>query len=257
MTGLEQSTRRTGRHAAREGIHASRARFERRAAAVRRRPLRLVGILLALLAVLVVAGWVLGFSPLLAVRSVSLDGVTDAGERDAALRAAGIAPGTPLARVDTKAAAARVGALATVQFVEVGRSWPSTIVISVRRKAAVLVVKNPQGQLQVVDDHGVAFETVARAPAGVPVVNAATSAPDPDGLKAALSVLTLLPAAQRGAVTEVTVTSADLVTFRLGSTTVVWGGVEDGPKKLKVLSALLPTTPAVLDVSAPDTPVTR
>jgi cell division protein FtsQ len=38
---------------------------------------------------------------------------------------------------------------------------------------------------------------------------------------------------------------------------VVWGGQADGPKKLAVLEALLKTNPAVIDVSAPDTPVTR
>jgi len=257
VTGPQQSSRQAGRHAARESLHASRARFERRATAVRRRPLRLVGILLALLAALVVAGWVLGFSPLLAVRTVSLTGLADAGEREAAQRAAGIAVGTPLVRVDTGAATARVGAIPTVDSVDVSRSWPSTVSVTVHRKVPVLVVKNPQGQLQVVDGRGLVFQTVAEAPAGVPVVNAAASAPDPDGLTAALSVLRLLPAAQRGTVSEVTVTSADLVTFRLGPTTVVWGGVEDGPQKLRVLTALMPTNPAVLDVSAPDTPVTR
>ena len=36
-----------------------------------------------------------------------------------------------------------------------------------------------------------------------------------------------------------TVTSADLVTLRLGTVSVVWDGVADGPKKLAVLEALL------------------
>ena len=52
-------------------------------------------------------------------------------------------------------------------------------------------------------------------------------------------------------------TSADLVTLQLGDVSVVWGGLADGSKKLTVLRALLPTHPAVIDVSAPDTPVTR
>ena len=38
---------------------------------------------------------------------------------------------------------------------------------------------------------------------------------------------------------------------------MVWGGIADGPKKLAVLEALLRTNPAVVDVSAPDTPITR
>lgn len=257
MTGPQQSSRQAGRHAARESLHASRARFERRATAVRRRPLRLVGILLALLAALVVAGWVLGFSPLLAVRTVSLTGLADAGEREAAQRAAGIAVGTPLVRVDTGAATARVGAIPTVDSVDVSRSWPSTVSVTVHRKVPVLVVKNPQGQLQVVDATGTPYETVDAVPAGVAQVNAAADAADPEGIRAAISILQLLPAAQRAQVTQVTVTSADLVTLQLGAVSVVWGGLADGPKKLTVLQALLPTNPGVIDVSAPDTPVSR
>jgi cell division protein FtsQ len=225
--------------------------------AVRRRPLRLVAILLAALAALALAGWVLGFSPLFAVRTVTVTGLTDAGERAAARDAAGVTLGTPLARVDTGGAAARIGGIATVDSAQVSRSWPSTITVTVHRKVPVLAVRNPQGQLQVVDGNGVPFQTVAQAPSGVAVVNATTAAPDPEGLRAALSALRLLPPAQRSTVADVTVTSADLVAFRLGATTVVWGGVEDGPKKVAVLGALLRTNPVIVDVSAPDTPVTR
>ncbi len=249
----QRSARQSGRPTARESLRASRARFERRALEVRRRPRRLVATLLAL----VVAGWVVGFSPLLAVRTVTVTGLPDPVERQAVHGAAQIALGTPLARVDAGGAAARIEAIPTVEKATINRSWPSTVTVVVKRKVPVLVVKNPQGQLQVVDRDGAAFQTVAQAPAGVPVVNATATAPDVDGLKAALSILQLLPAKDRAAVAEVTVTSADLVTFRLGPTTVVWGGVTDGPTKLAVLTALLPTKPAVLDVSAPHTPVTR
>jgi cell division protein FtsQ len=134
---------------------------------------------------------------------------------------------------------------------------PSTVVVSVQRKVPVLAVKNPQGQLQVVDATGVPYETVSALPAGVAQVNATSEAPDPEGLRAAISILQLLPAGERAEVSGVTVTSADLVTLQLGDVSVVWGGQADGAKKLTVLQALLPTHPAVIDVSAPDTPVTR
>ena len=101
------------------------------------------------------------------------------------------------------------------------------------------------------------YLTVPALPAGVTMVNATTTAPDPEGLRAAISVLQLLSPGQRATVGDVTVSSADLVTLKLGATTVVWGGAADGPKKLVVLTALLPTKPSVIDVSAPDTPVTR
>jgi cell division protein FtsQ len=204
-----------------------------------------------------VLGWLVGFSSVLATRSVTVTGLGDAGEQAAVVAAAAIPLDTPLARVDTAGAVDRVGRIPTVASVSVSRSWPSTVVVSVQRKVAVLAVKNPQGQLQVVDATGVPFETVAAVPAGVAQVNATSDAPDPEGIRAAISVLELLSPERRAQVTTVTVTSADLVTLQVGPVNVVWGGLADGPKKLAVLEALLRTNPAVVDVSAPDTPITR
>ena len=51
--------------------------------------------------------------------------------------------------------------------------------------------------------------------------------------------------------------TANLVSFTLGGVDVVWGGADEAERKLAILQALLPTKPGVIDVSAPDTPVTR
>jgi cell division protein FtsQ len=253
--------RRTGRPrrgaARRGGLAGSRVRFERRAASVRRRPRMVLAVVAGLVVLLAVTAWLVGFSSVLAVRTVTVAGLADAGEQQAVLTAAAIKQGVPLARVDTDGAADRVAQIATIASVSVSRSWPSTVVVSVQRKVPVLAVKNPQGQLQVVDASGVPFETVRELPPGVAQVNAASDAPDPEGIRAAISVLELLSAERRAQVSAVTVTSADLVTLQLGQVNVVWGGVADGPKKLGVLEALLATNPAVVDVSAPDTPITR
>jgi cell division protein FtsQ len=78
-----------------------------------------------------------------------------------------------------------------------------------------------------------------------------------DALKAAVSVVTVLPPSVERRVTNVTVSGANLVTLKVGRTTVVWGGVALPEKKLTVMTALLKDSPKVIDVSAPDTPVTR
>ncbi len=236
---------------------SSRALFARRAAQVRRRPWRLGGVLAGFLVLVAAVAWAVGFSPLLATRTVTVTGLSDPAEQQGVAAAARIAVGTPLARVDIAGATDRVGRIPAVASVTVSRSWPSTVVVSVQRKVPVLAVKNPQGQLQVVDVTGIPYETVDAVPAGVAQVNAAADTADPEGIRAAISILQLLPAAQRAQVTQVTVTSADLVTLQLGAVSVVWGGLADGPKKLTVLQALLPTNPGVIDVSAPDTPVSR
>ena len=134
----------------------------------------------------------------------------------------------------------------------------STLVIHASPRQPFLVVKNPQGQLQVVDETGVAYAQVSTAPRGVPTVHAASSAAlSRDALAAAVSVVKVLPAATQKRVTNVTVSSANLVTLRIGRTSVVWGGVDEPERKLAIMTALLKGNPKLIDVSAPSTPVTR
>jgi cell division protein FtsQ len=211
----------------------------------------------ALLAVLVALVWAVGFSPLLAVRKVEVVGVP-ASEVAAITRLAQVPMGEPLVRVDRTAVAARVAELATLADVSIERSWPSTLVIHADPRVPFLVVKNPQGQLKVVDETGVAYAQVSVAPARVPVVNAATpEALSRDALAAAVSVVRVLPPGVQRQVAKVTVSSANLVTLRIGHTDVVWGGIDQPERKLAIMTALLKGRPMVIDVSAPDTPVTR
>ena len=90
-------------------------------------------------------------------------------------------------------------------------------------------------------------------------MNAAASAAalSQDALRAAASVLQVLPEPMHRKVSAVTVSGANLVTLKVGPTTVVWGGVTDPERKLEIMQALLPGKHAVIDVSAPATPVTR
>jgi cell division protein FtsQ len=213
----------------------------------------------AAVVVVVVAAvvWAVAFSPLLAVRTVEVVGVPES-EVGAIRRLAAVPVGEPLARIDGSAVAARVSELATLADVSIERSWPSTVVIHAQPRLPFLVVQNPQGQLQVVDETGVAYARVTTAPRGVPVVHADSDAGlSRDALTAAVSVVRVLPPALQKRVSRVTVSSANLVTLRVGRTDVVWGGMGQPERKLAIATALLPGKPAVIDVSAPDTPVTR
>lgn len=239
------------------GMASSATRFRQRALDRRRRPWRRVLGVLA--AVVVVAGlvWVLGWSTLLGVRGVEVVGVGEA-ETEAVAALVEVPDGTPLARVDTDEVAERVRGRVTVAEVSVRRSWPGTLVVDVVARTPAIVVQNPQGQLEVVDATGVAFGTVKKAPAGVPVVTAVGSeGTSREAFQAALALLGQLPPALAADVSAVRVSSADLVTFTLGKRTVVWGGGSDGQRKVAILEALLATKAKTIDVSAPDTPVTR
>lgn len=242
---------------AQRGLASSRARFQDRADRVRRRPWRLTAWVAGVVALLVGLVWLVAFSPVLAVRSVEVVGVP-ADEVEPITRLAAVRPGTPLARVDDAAVADRVRQRATLANVSIERSWPSTLVIHADPRVPVLVAKNPQGQLHVVDSRGVAYAQVRTAPQGVPTVDAASDdALSKDALMAAVDVVEVLPASLQKQTTNVTVSGANLVTLRVRGTTVVWGGVGQPEKKLAVMTALLKSRPKLIDVSVPDTPVTR
>ena len=239
------------------GVASSHVRFQRRAEAVRRRPWRLAGYAAVLAGLAALLVWAVGFSPLLAVRKVEVVGVPQtevAPIRDLA----DVPMGQPLARVDRGEVAARVAERATLADVSIERSWPATLVIHASPRVPVLVVKNPQGRLQVVDADGVPYARVSAPPKGVPVVTADTpEGLSQDALRTAVGVVTALPSQLQHRVSAVTVSGADLVTMKIGRTTVTWGGSDQPDKKLTILTALLKGAPKAIDVSAPDTPVTR
>ncbi|MHB8184667.1 MAG: cell division protein FtsQ/DivIB [Dermatophilaceae bacterium] len=239
------------------GLSSSRTRFAARAAHVRRRPWLVAAWLAVGFALLVGGVWLVQFSPVLVARSVRVEGVPPAAVTEIIRRAA-VPMGTPLARVDTAAIAERVIAAATLAEVSVGRSWPSTIVITASPRVPVLAVRNPQGQVQVVDSQGVAYATVSAPPKGVPLINTVENPPSRDSLRAGITVLRALSPSQRGRVTNVTVSGANMVTLKLGAVTVVWGGASEPELKVRVLTVLLGHKGfGTIDVSAPSTPVTR
>ncbi len=247
---------RMRREGAQRRLPSTRVRFEQRAAAARRRPWRLVGAAVVALALVAGLGWVVWASPLLVVDDVVVTGVEGA-DREAALQAAAVPIGEPLARIDSAAVAQRVGSLSIVKRAVVTRSWPRTLVVTVTPRVGMLVVRNSEGTLQVVDEDGVAFRDVEQVPTGLAVVNGSGARPAPEGLQAVIEVLRILPADQRATISQISVTSASMVTFTLGEVEVIWGGRGSQEKKAKVLQVLLATKPKVIDVSAPDTPVTR
>src|SRR5699024_2649172 len=94
-------------------------------------------------------------------------------------------------------------------------------------------------------------------------LSVASGATDPDAAAAAMSeVLVEIPDPLRGAVQEVSASSASDVTLELaleggGTKTVVWGDARDAELKAEVVQALLGQPGSVIDVSSPVAPVTR
>ncbi|MCF4137885.1 FtsQ-type POTRA domain-containing protein [Streptomyces sp. Tue 6430] len=213
------------------------------------------------------AGWLLYGSPWLRVERVSVSGtavLTPAQVREAAA----VPVGSPLASVDTGAIEARLREeLRRIDSVAVTRSWPDGIDLEVTERTPVLLV--PKGRKFVeVDDEGVRFATVSRAPKGVPLLEAE---PSPSSSAAASlrrfgedrlvreAVRTAggLPSAVARATRVVKVRSYDDISLELsGGRTVAWGSAEDAAAKGRTILALMKASPDArhFDVSVPTAP---
>jgi cell division protein FtsQ len=208
--------------------------------------------------------WLVLGSPLLAVRSVQVDG-TSVLSTAQVVAVAGVEEGAPLVRVDTAAAAARVAGLPQVASVEVTRGWPRTVVVTVVERVPVAVVTE-SGTRSLVDRDGVLFDTITGdAPDGVVPLDVRSPGPDDAATTAGLGALTSLPADVRRQVTGVAARTPDDVTLTLtDGRTVLWGSAADADRKARVLGALLDQIEDgaldeadTLDVSTPDSVVLR
>jgi cell division protein FtsQ len=225
-----------------------------------RRGWRAAFFALAAVGVVGAAAWILFGSPLLVVRSVTVSG-TRLVPRSEVLASSGVQLGTPLIRVNTARAAARIEQITQVRSVKVTRSWPNRLVIVVRERTPVLVLPAYGGGYDLTDAHGVVLQRVARRPADLPFYP--TVAPegalrgDPD-LTAAAAVLGELPARLRRSVVSVTAPHPDQVTLRLaGGVTVLWGDTGRAGVKARELAVLRRSHLRYYDVSAPGSVATR
>lgn len=226
------------------------------------------GPLLALVAaavVLLAAGgtWVLYGSSWLRVEKVAATGM-DVLTAEQVLGAAAVPVGAPLVSVDTEEIEGRVrGRLPRVDSVDVVRAWPHGIGLKVTERKPVLLIEKDAKFVEV-DASGVRFDTVPKAPAGVPVLelNAGRSPSarrfdEERLLHEAVLVAGALPEPIAKQTVQVKVGSYDSVVLELtGGRSVTWGSGEQSDAKGRALNALLKAAPkaAHFDVSVPTAP---
>ncbi len=209
------------------------------------------------LTILVVAGWALLGPTVLVVRHVRVTGggaeVSAADVRGAA----DIRLGTPLARLNAAAAVRRVERIPAVLSARVSRSYPDTVVISVRPRVPALAVRTASGY-DLVDAYGVTVSATTSPPLGIPLLTSPPSVLRGNpAVRVAALVARELPAQLRAAVRSVSATASGATLRLTGGITVVWGGPARAAQKAAELSVLLGTHARYYDVSDPATAVTQ
>ncbi len=224
-------------------------------------------------------GWVFWWSQLLVVDEVTVAGTGVLSEQRV-LRAADVATGTPLARVDLDAVEARVAALLPVGDVDVRRDWPGTVQVVVKEREPVAVLTE-DGTFRALDAGGVVFRRYAEAPADLPLVDVDelgtasgtagagvgdgvgedgdddAGAARVDALREVASVVESLDRSVARRVDHVEVASLDAIALVLrDGARVRWGSAEDSTLKAEVLAALMRVPAGTYDVSVPQVPTT-
>lgn len=216
---------------------------------------RLVQIAIALAVVLGLT-WVVLLSPLTRIKHIRVDGVAGVVEDSARARATGLR-GQPLLLTRLGGVEAAIEQDRRVAGASLERRFPNSLIVHVAPRIPIIAFEKYEGQVELVDIEGVRFENVAAPPAGIAVVKPAAGEQTSDrALRVAIDVVQAMPDQLRGTVTDLQVTNAELVTFKVGETSVVWGDADRVELKAKLVSILLQQNPKTIDISAPDTPVT-
>ena len=217
---------------------------------------RLILAAFALFVVAAVLTWLVAFSSVLGVRTVTVRG-THTLTAEQVRAAARIAHGTPLVRLDKAAVLHRVEALPDVASATVTTSFPSTVVITVTERVAVGYVRSG-GAVRLVDRTGDQYRSAPSAPKQLPrfVVSAGPNARATGA--AVATVAAALPEQVRRAVDSIQALDPDAITLLLADGRVVrWGSADRSIDKARILPALLRRDGTQFDVTDPDLPFAR
>jgi cell division protein FtsQ len=236
-------------------------RIAERSAMRRHRSWRAVVAVVLVVALLGGAGWVVGWSDLLALEreDVSVSGEGSTVDAEAVRAVAEAAGGTPLLRVDTAAMRDEILRMRGVKDVTVTRSWPQGLDVVLTAREPVAAVPD-DGRYVLLDAEGVRVGTRKEAPAKLPAISVPLDEESAGSLRAALAVVSALPPELASEVAQVSAqTQDDVETVLRDGVSVRWGGEGSLPLKLEVVRTLREVAPdaGVIDVSSPELPVTR
>ncbi|MGV8897345.1 MAG: FtsQ-type POTRA domain-containing protein [Rhodoglobus sp.] len=248
------------RRSARERRKFERAEVRRFTRRARNRKIGLA-TLAGVLATLIGLVFTAVYSPILSLRTISIDGTSRINAVDVESAVSGQL-GTPLALLDYDAITQDLTVFPLIRSYVTEIVPPDTLLIHITERQPVGSVKVGE-MYNLVDPAGIVVEQSAERIAGVPVLDL----PDGDLTGAAftsmVAVLLALPPEMLAQVDSVTARTQDDVSLVLTGVGqgVTWGSADDSVAKANLLAQLIkltdPTQPGVFDVSAPGNGVFR
>ncbi|NUS44183.1 MAG: FtsQ-type POTRA domain-containing protein [Mycobacteriaceae bacterium] len=212
-------------------------------------------LLAALLLLVAVALAVVRFSPLLSVRDVRVTGAETVSRKEL-LDAVAVPHGTPLFGIESAAAARRCAGIARVARCRVAVEYPSTILVEIAERSAVLYFESPQGS-HLLDSEGVEF-AVGAAPQATPKLVTAHPGSADAATRAALAVVVAAPDKLRAQIRTVTARSVSDIDLTMRDGKIVeWGGASESERKAAITGPLLTRPGTRYDVSSPDLPTVK
>ena len=248
------------RRASRERRRFERAEVRRFTRRARSRRIA-TGISLGIVASLVLLVLAAIFSPLLALRQITVDG-TSRVSADEVHQAIDGQLGIPLALIDYGRLTDELGSFPLIRSYVTEIVPPDTLLVHVTERQPVgsLVVNSAY---QLVDPAGVTVQESAERVAGVPVIDIGGASTTSPVFQSVVAVLVSLPPgllAQLDTVTARTPDDVSLVLTGVGQR-VTWGAAVESARKAALLAALIAVTDPLLagefDVSAPGNGVFR
>lgn len=253
-------SRATLAKAARERRRAERAdarRFTRRSRNRRLALGAIAGVIVTLIALIFVAV----YSPLLALRTITVDGTSRVNAEEVRAAVSGQL-GTPLALIDFSRITSELAAFPLIRSYVTQTVPPDTLLIHVVERQPVGQILSG-GVVRLVDPAGVVVAESAEIVAGVPVIDIGAGDVTGEAFQSIVEVLLAMPSGLLAQVDTISATTKDNVSILLVGVgqRVTWGSADDSTRKATLLAALIaatdPAQPGVFDVSAPTNGVFR
>ena len=219
-------------------------------------------IIFLLLLIFGSGSYLLGWSPLLSVRTVEIIGAPTKESELAILRSLNIEAGDKLARVDPRALANRLKSFDWIESSQVSRNWiKGNVAISITIRTPIALYSEPGKPQVVLDASGKTFATPADIAIGLPRVSAKSVV----GGLAAIKVFTSLPESFSKDIDRMSAIRNDNFLiygqFQGQDLRLIWGNGEDTELKVQVIQALLQREEnknlRMIDVSAPHAPIVK